>query len=410
MTSRISHLTRCSVGRARLEEPQSLGRDNHVAHGYATIVAGAALAGPCYLQPMSHSVLSQRILIDITIRAREPGEEEFETVQWQMPTTLLQAFQREARRRDTDLHSLLRDIAGSALTERAEAIRQRRQEAPHERVPLHVVSAEPERAPTATPITFPVPVSDVQLDAQEFIYRAWEAPTRAEERRLAQQALALWPDCADAYNVFARHARSLKEQRRQYELGLAAGERALGPAVFDQERGHFWLLLETRPYMRARQGLAYTLWQLGERQAAIAHLWAMLELNPMDNQGLRYLLANWLLAEDDAAGLDRLLALYPDEWSATLAYTAALHRFRQDGASRPAAKALRYALKVNTFVPAYLLDEKSVPKTLPDYVGMGDEREAQAYAAEAKALWQATPGASVRLLASVRKRAPQRER
>jgi tetratricopeptide (TPR) repeat protein len=249
----------------------------------------------------------------------------------------------------------------------------------------------------------------VPLDAQELIYQAWEAPTRAEERRLAQQALALWSDCADAYNVFARHARSLKEQRRQYELGLSAGERALGPAVFAQERGHFWGLLETRPYMRARQGLAYTLWQLGEHQAAMAHLWAMLDLNPMDNQGLRYLLANWLLAEDAAAGLDRLLALYPDEWSANLAYTTALHRFRQDGASRPATKALRYALKINAFVPAYLLGDTPLPKTLPDYVGMGDEREAEAYAAEAKALWEATPGATV-WLASVSKRAQQRQR
>jgi hypothetical protein len=130
----------------------------------------------------------------------------------------------------------------------------------------------------------------------------------------------------------------------------------------------------------------------------------MLDLNPMDNQGLRYLLSTWLLVENDAAGLDRLLALYPDEGSANLAYTTALHRFRQEGASRPAAKAVRYALKVNAFVPAYLLDDKPLPKTLPDYIGMGDEREAQAYAAEAKALWEATPGA-LAWLASVSKRA-----
>jgi hypothetical protein len=102
-------------------------------------------------------------------------------------------------------------------------------------------------------------------------------------------------------------------------------------------------------------------------------------------------LSTCLLAEHDATGLDRLLAQYPDEGSANLAYTTALHRFRHEGASRPATKALRYALRVNAFVPAYLLGEKPLPTTLPEYIGMGDEREAEAFAAEAKALWEETP-------------------
>jgi hypothetical protein len=160
--------------------------------------------------------------------------------------------------------------------------------------------------------------------------------------------------------------------------------------------------------MRARQGLASTLAELGELPAAIAHAWAILDLNPMDNQGMRYPLASWLLAERDAAELDRLFALFPDEGSAALAYPKALHLFRQEGESRPAAAALRFALRVNAFVPAYLLGEKPLPKTLPEYIGMGDEREAEAYAVEAKALWETTEGATA-WLAAVRKRASRRQ-
>ena len=70
---------------------------------------------------------------------------------------------------------------------------------------------------------------------------------------------------------------------------------------------------------------------LGERPAAIAHLWALLELNPNDNQGVRDILANWLLTVDDSAGVERLLALYPDDASAQWAYTKALQRFRSEG-------------------------------------------------------------------------------
>jgi tetratricopeptide (TPR) repeat protein len=358
---------------------------------------------------MPHLPLSARVIIDLAVREREPGEEALDTVQWQMPTALMRAFQREARQRGTDVNSLLRDIVCTALTERAEAIRRHNQDTTAERAPLRLVTAEPGPPPSATPVALPISHSDVQLDAQELMYRAWEAPTRAEERRLAQQALALWPDCADAYNLFAQRARSHTEQRRLYMLALAAGERALGPGAFERHRSHFWGLLESRPYMRARQGLAYVLAELGERPDAIANAWAMLDLNPMDNQGMRYPLANWLLAERDAAGLDRLFALFPDEGSAALAYPKALHLFRQEGASRSATKALRYALKVNAFVPAYLLSEKVLPKTLPEYIGMGDEREAEAYAVEGKALWDATADA-LAWLTAVRKRTKQRQR
>lgn len=43
--------------------------------------------------------------------------------------------------------------------------------------------------------------------------------------------------------------------------------------------------------MRARQGLAVCLWELGEREQAIEHATYMLRLNPRDNQGIHYLLA-----------------------------------------------------------------------------------------------------------------------
>src|SRR2546421_12928373 len=48
--------------------------------------------------------------------------------------------------------------------------------------------------------------------------------------------------------------------------------------------GHFWGFLETRPYMRARAGLASTLLQLGDIDSALAHYRDMLKLIPNDNQ------------------------------------------------------------------------------------------------------------------------------
>jgi tetratricopeptide (TPR) repeat protein len=145
--------------------------------------------------------------------------------------------------------------------------------------------------------------------------------------------------------------------------------------------------------MRAREGLAEVLWVLGDRPAAIAHLWALLELNPNDNQGVRDILANWLLTVDDAAGVDRLLDRYPDEASAQWAFTKALQLFRCEGGGSEAEAALREALEVNPFVVLYLLGAKQLPRQLPPYVGLGDENEAVSYVAAAGELWLTTPGA-----------------
>jgi tetratricopeptide (TPR) repeat protein len=245
-----------------------------------------------------------------------------------------------------------------------------------------LASGQPLAAPPATPLE----------EAQELIYEALET-TGARRLALARRALELSPDCADAYVLLAEATGDPREARALYEQGVRAGERALGPAAFRDDAGHFWGILETRPYMRARHGLAEVLWHLGEREEAIGHLRDLLRLNPGDNQGLRYTLATWLLAAGDDAALADLLGQYPEEGSATWAYTHALAAFRRHGPGERADAALREALATNPFVPAYLLGRKKLPRRLPAYVGFGDENEAVAYIAEAAEAWLTSPQA-----------------
>ena len=158
---------------------------------------------------------------------------------------------------------------------------------------------------------------DAIAKAQEVMYEAWDRATSRSRIALAHKALAISPLCADAYNLLAEEAATPAEARDLYARGLEAGELALGPEGFEEYEGHFWGFLETRPYMRARHGLALTLLDLGEEEAAVEHFRAMLKLNPGDNQGIRYLLLGCLLRRDDAAAVKELLAAYEDEWSAT---------------------------------------------------------------------------------------------
>jgi len=228
--------------------------------------------------------------------------------------------------------------------------------------------------------------------AQELVYQALEA-TGPRRVRLAREALARSPDCADAYVLLAEATADPQQARRWYEEGVEAGVRALGPEPFAEDVGHFWGIVETRGYMRACQGLAAVLWALGERDAAIGHAREMLRLNPGDNQGVRYLLAEWLLAVGDDDALARLLRAYPDEGTAAWAYTKALMTFRQKGPGAVATRVLKAALRTNPYVPFYLFGLREMPEELPDYVGMGDEREAVSYVAEAITNWIDTDGA-----------------
>jgi tetratricopeptide (TPR) repeat protein len=229
--------------------------------------------------------------------------------------------------------------------------------------------------------------------AQELMYEAFAAPRDEERIALARKALALSADCADAYVLLAEHARNRKEALEFYGQAVAAGERALGPELFRDGVGDFWGILETRPYMRARLGLAETLWTSGRRDEAVAHLQDMLRLNPGDNQGLRMILVNWLLTLDRNEDLDRLLKQYPDEGSAHWAYTNVLIAFRQHGDSPEAAKALQGARKVNKHVVTYLLGLEPLPAEQPPYYSPGDRSEAVMYAAAALSAWKGTPGA-----------------
>jgi tetratricopeptide (TPR) repeat protein len=228
--------------------------------------------------------------------------------------------------------------------------------------------------------------------AQEVMYRAFEAP-EAEQVRLARQAMEISPDCADAYVLLAEKAKTADEAQKLYEQGVAAGERALGREAFVEHEGHFWGVLETRPYMRARQGLAQCLWEAGRREEAASHYQEMLRLNPNDNQGVRYSLATLLLDMDRDDDLRHLLAQYEDDALAEWAYTKALVAFREGGETAQPNRLLTQAVKVNKHVPAYLLGHKELPHDLPPHISVGGNDEATSYAVGNRRAWLNTPGA-----------------
>ena len=245
---------------------------------------------------------------------------------------------------------------------------------------------------SGTPLPSPANLTPLEK-AQDIMYEAWDSSGK-KRVDLARRALKMSKDCADAYVLLAEEtAKSPREAMGLYEQGVKAGERALDPELFEEEDGCFWGILETRPYMRARLGLARCLWNLGEQEEAIKHYDDMLRLNPHDNQGIRYLLAHCQLETGADDELEKLLSQYEDDGAATWLYSRALLSFRKEGATEAVNECLAEALKENPFVPAYLLGKKKFPEHLPQYISLGDESEAVDYALEAIKTWRKTEGA-----------------
>ena len=227
--------------------------------------------------------------------------------------------------------------------------------------------------------------------AQEIACQAYDWTGR-KRIQLARQALAISPDCAEAYVLLAEHAHTPELAIELYEKAVAAGRRALGQS-FDDLVGEFWGHVETRPYMRARFELAETLERVGRVGEAIAHYRELLRLNPGDNQGVRYILVPRLILEGRDSEAVEVLAEYPEDVGAELRYSAVLLSFRASGDSSEARDALAHAMARNRLVPKHLLEPEDDKASWIEHFALGSDDEAVVCAHETGAAWRATPGA-----------------
>jgi tetratricopeptide (TPR) repeat protein len=226
--------------------------------------------------------------------------------------------------------------------------------------------------------------------AQNLCYEAFAAWGR-RRIQLAREALEVDANCVEALNLLAELEGDFKEKLRLYERGVEVGEKNLGEDMFVEERGHFWGILSTRPYMRAREGLAETLALVGLDEEAVPHYQALLDLNPNDNQGARHPLLHLLLGLGRDEEAEALLDGFPDEPSLIWTYARPLVMYRQRGKLRRAGRALRDAIEIEPGVVEYLLDPDLLAADISDPDGPRDE--AVACADHLLEYWHQTPGA-----------------
>ncbi len=205
---------------------------------------------------------------------------------------------------------------------------------------------------------------------------------------LARDALAEDPNHIEARILIAESTRAVDRRIELFQNAKRSAAAALGNDM-EELAGQFWGFHETRPYMRACHGLAVAFADAGQISDAIEQYRAMLQLNPNDNQGVRYEIVPLLLEQERDAEAIGILDQYPEE-SALWLYMKALVEFRRSGRSATAKKALRAAIKANEHVLKLLQSDE--PPLVPESYALGSPEEAAICLLELETVWNETEG------------------
>ncbi len=228
-------------------------------------------------------------------------------------------------------------------------------------------------------------------EAQDLCYRAFDSAGR-RRLLLARQALATCPECADAHVILAERSIDPQDALKHYTLGVEAGERSLGRETLKKQAGHFWGIVPTRPYMRARFGLAQCLERLDKLQEAASHYQDLLRLDPQDHLGSHYRLLPLLVRCARDAEARALLKQFDEDDTACWNYGRAIVAYRSRPGAKESAALLDRALKDNPHVALHLL-EREVPLQDATNLSLRREDEAAMVAPLLRPAWQASAGA-----------------
>lgn len=228
------------------------------------------------------------------------------------------------------------------------------------------------------------------MNAQELLSEA--AQTSGKNRaRLIEEALTIYPNNPSAYLLLAENAPTDEMHAKLLRQAILVGEEDLGKEFFMENKGHFWMISETRPYMRAKETYANFLYEIGDNDEAIKHFSDILQLNPTDNQGVRYTLLTLYIEVDQLNKADKLIKMFEDEATAPFLFNKIIVDYMLNGLTNQTKRFIKEANKQNPFVKDYLLGNNDIPDQEFDYVSFGDETEAIVYAQEHIHIWSEVP-------------------
>lgn len=200
---------------------------------------------------------------------------------------------------------------------------------------------------------------DQAQQAQLIAYDAYEAEGNKERYRLAKKAYALDPKNVDALLLQAEMAKTEESAEHCYQAAIQSGK-----IQFDDEPEIPWALVTNRPYMRAIFAYGIWLYENGRFGEAASQFEELLEMNPEDHQGARYLAVSSFIYNDEYFRASNILEEV-EEWSSDeapylyLLWVIEMDRSEGEAAILPMGL-FTAAEEENPFVSVFL--EEDMPK------------------------------------------------
>jgi tetratricopeptide (TPR) repeat protein len=239
--------------------------------------------------------------------------------------------------------------------------------------------------------SFPKESLTIKEQAQDLIFEAQEQPDD-KGYTLALKAIKLDRDCIEAYEYLGSLEPISETAMLFYKNGIEIGRRIFADTYFKEDVGKFWMIHETRPFMRCLQAYSDCLADIEEFHASVSVLEEMIELNPNDNQGIRDQLLLYLIKINEFNKFKKYDQIYKEDDGASSSFNRLLFAFKTQSSLKDLNELLQKAIKSNKFVIPKLIAKK-VSFDFPDSYGIGDDNEAKYYCFFAHKIWHKTEGA-----------------
>ncbi len=219
---------------------------------------------------------------------------------------------------------------------------------------------------------------DPKFQSNDLLEEAFEATSKTKAIKLAKQALEIYPDNIDAESFIADFEEHQIKKLEKYNNIIEHATKLLEKEnIFDKENiGDFWGILETRPYMRARNKKITILIDLGRYTEAINECEEMLKLCESDNLGIRYTLICLYCILEKFEECEKLYKKYNED-SAFMLFPMAIMNFKK-GNYKETKKFLKDVQETNPYIIKILKNEISMQKNADniEYYAPGSMEEA----------------------------------
>lgn len=214
-----------------------------------------------------------------------------------------------------------------------------------------------------------------EFKSDELLDDAYEAETEKEARRLAKKALEVYPDNIDAQTFLANMEENPINRLKKLDWTIENARKLLEKEGYFEEDniGAFWGILETRPYMRARNFRVETLMFLGRYHEAVKECEELLKLCEGDNLGIRYKLIGLYCYLEEFDKGEKLFKKY-DEESAFMLLPISIMYYKK-GDYKKAEKMIKRLDEVNPYIIDNIVSD-DIDGEPVEYYAPGSEEEA----------------------------------